>query len=272
MVASAIGFAGVARAQPTGDLVGLTVVDRETGEPLHVWRHLGRLYVAGEPGARYSLRITNQTGGRVLVVMSVDGVNILTGESASYGQRGYVFEPYQSYDVSGWRKSNTEVAAFTFAALSQSYAARTGRPADVGVIGIAAFKERAVAEPYVSQAPGASGRSRYDSEADVRDQAAAKSRAAPPSARGAFSGPVVAGRRQEEKLGTAHGAREWSAATTVTFERATRYPQLVRRIEYDTYDRLVAIGVVRPPWGPSPRPRPFPGSRGGYVPDPPGGY
>src|SRR6185437_10990140 len=73
---------------------------------------------------------TNHTGGRVLVVMSVDGVNIITGQTAGYGQRGYVFGPYQSYDVTGWRKS---------------YAARTGRPGDVGVIGVAAFKERVVA-------------------------------------------------------------------------------------------------------------------------------
>ena len=61
------------------DPVDLKVVDRETGQALRVWRHDGRLFVAGEPGARYSLRVTNHTDGRVLVVMSVDGVNILTG-------------------------------------------------------------------------------------------------------------------------------------------------------------------------------------------------
>ena len=82
-------------AQAAADLVDLQVMDRETGQPLRVWRHRGRLFVAGQPGARYSLRVTNNTGGRVLVVMSVDGVNILTGETAGYGQRGYVFGPYR---------------------------------------------------------------------------------------------------------------------------------------------------------------------------------
>src|SRR5215212_7355497 len=91
MAVSAIGFAGAAKAQVAADLVDLTVVDRETGQSLQVWRRDGRLFVAGQPGARYSLRVTNHTGGRVLVVMSVDGVNILTGEPAGYGQRGYVF-------------------------------------------------------------------------------------------------------------------------------------------------------------------------------------
>lgn len=284
MVVSAIGLAGVAKAEAAANLVDLMVVDRETGRPLEVWRHDGRLFVAGEPGARYSLRVTNHTEGRVLVVMSVDGVNVLTGETADYGQRGYVFGPHQSYDVSGWRKSDTEVAAFTFASLSQSYAARTGRPGDVGVIGIAAFKERVVQAQVSPYRPEA--RARNEFETDRSDRAAAgrrpealrkapSARLASPAPSGASSTPieeVVIARRQEEKLGTAHGAREWSVATTVTFERATRYPQLIRRIEYDTYDRLAASGVAPPPWEPGHRPRPFPGNGAGYVPDPPGEY
>lgn len=276
MAVSAIGLAGGARAQPGGGLVDLAVVDRETGQPMRVWRHRGRLFVAGDPGARYSLRVTNNTGGRVLVVMSVDGVNIVTGESAAYGQRGYVFGPYQSYDVTGWRKSSRAVAAFTFASLPQSYASRTGRPGDVGVIGIAAFEERLV-QPQVSSARP-QGRARDDVEPDLAGRAVGR-RAQPapaaPLARSdaasAIEEVAVTAQRREEKLGTAHGAREWSVATTVAFERATRHPQLVRRIEYDTYDRLVASGVVRPAWAGRP-PRPFPGSGPGYVPDPPGEY
>src|SRR6185369_2767710 len=69
MAVSAIAFAGAAKAQ-AADLVDLTVVDRETGQPARVWRQGGRLFVAGRPGARYSLRVTNNTEGRVLVVMS----------------------------------------------------------------------------------------------------------------------------------------------------------------------------------------------------------
>lgn len=138
-----IGLAGAANAFTDADLVDLQVVDRDTGQALRVWRHQGRLFIAGEPGERYSLRVTNHTGGRVLLVLSVDGVNILTGETAGYGQRGYALYAYQSYDINGWRKSTTEVAAFSFAPLPQSYAARTGRPSDVGVIGMAVFTEKA---------------------------------------------------------------------------------------------------------------------------------
>jgi hypothetical protein len=82
---------------------------------------------------------------------------------------------------------------------------------------------------------------------------------------------ALSSRRQDERLGTAHGAREWSVVTTVDFVRATRYPQSIRRIEYDTYANLVASGVIPYRSHPDPRPRPFPANPDGegYVPDPP---
>ena len=255
----------------------------------------GRLFVAGEPGARYSLRVSNHTDGRVLVVMSVDGVNILTGETASYDQRGYVFDARESYDVSGWRKSDSEVAAFAFAPLPQSYAARTGRPGDVGVIGMAVFTEKP-AEPVVVQAPEpepppaqpdwrdeaardssrAAGGSAFQGALPPPPLAMAPAPKAAPAAAAAAPSPVAGGvfaQRRDEKLGTAHGAREWSEVTQTAFERATSHPQAVQQIEYDTYANLVASGVI-PRWRhEEPRPRPFPSEPegAGYVPDPPEG-
>jgi hypothetical protein len=311
-----IGFAGAANAFAGPGPVDLRVVDRDTGQPLRLWRHHGRWFVAGEPGERYSLRVTNHTGGRVLVVMSVDGINIYTGETANFDQGGYVLSPYESYDVTGWRKSTSEVAAFAFAPLPQSYAARTGRPADVGVIGMAVFTEKvAVPVPYAAPASRSRGwedadrgASRYSDTAPARPapvaplsapppapaaRAARAARAAPPSssasdavvtarrtapapAAGAVPGALTGGltaERRDEKLGTAHGAREQSVITLVSFERATPYPQAVRQIEYDTFAHLVASGVIPPPPSGEPRPRPFPAEPdgAGFVPDPPRG-
>ena len=78
---------------------------------------------------------------RMLAVVSVDGINAVTGETASADQNGYVLAPYQSFDILGWRKNLNEVAAFYFTQLPDSYAARTDRPNHVGVIGVAAFRE-----------------------------------------------------------------------------------------------------------------------------------
>jgi hypothetical protein len=278
---AAIGLASAASAYAGADPVDLQVVDRDTGQPMRIWRHDGRLFIAGEPGARYSLRVTNRTDDRVMVVLSVDGVNILSGQTASYDQNGYVFDPHESYDVSGWRKSDTQVAAFAFAPLSQSYAARTGRPGDVGVIGMAVFKEKVIVpppEPRVSEV-GPDWRDEAGRSGSVDAEALRRAAPAPPPPSGATPpqedrlarGGVAS--EQDERLGTAHGAREWSVVRTVSFERATAYPQSIRQIEYDTYAHLVALGVI-PRWrDQEPRPRPFPLNPGGegYVPDPPPG-
>jgi len=282
---AAAGLAGAANAFAGADPVDLKVVDRDTGQPLRVWRHGGRLFVAGQPGARYSLRVTNRTEGRVLVVLSVDGVNIVTGETASYDQRGYVFDPHETYDLIGWRKSNSEVAAFAFAPLPQSYAALTGRPGDVGVIGMAVFKERvAPPEPLVSEAAprwrDQAARGDGDPEVVVTaERRATPAPAAPIATPAAPPAAVAADRsasggyaqRRDERLGTAHGAREWSVVDITSFERATPYPQSVRQIEYDTYANLVACGVIPAPRREDHPPRPFPldPEGEGYVPDPP---
>ncbi len=253
-------------ARTQNSLVDLRVINRDTGEVLRSWRHGGRLYVAGEPGTRYGLRFSNHTGGRVLVVASVDGVNIVTGETANYDQRGYVLSPWQTTEVNGWRKNENEIAAFQFAPLSGSYAAKTVRAGDVGVIGIAVFRERPPQSPPVA----ATNRAAQD-----------MARAAPPPPAPAAEAPAMRAPKEEsmgssrfskalqdEKLGTAHGAREWSVINTVSFVRATQEPQAITSIEYDTWDHLVAKGVI--PGTSRHRPQAFPAEpRLSYVPDPP---
>ncbi len=213
--------------------------------------------------------MTNHTWGRVLVVMSVDGVNIYTGETAGYDQGGYVLGPQESYDVTGWRKSTSEVAAFSFAPLPQSYAARTGRPGDVGVIGLAVFKERPPVPPPVIE-----GRA-----APAPQRVLPLEPPAPPPASAdevTVTGSRLARRdfnsgNPGEKLGTAHGARETSEIRLVSFERSTRNPVNVQQIEYDTYANLVARGVIPRSWSDERQPRPFPiqPQGGRFVPDPP---
>ena len=132
-----------------GSLATVTVVDRDTGAVLSTHYSRGEYWVAGRPGARYAVQVQNNTGGRILAVTSVDGVNVISGATAGWEQSGYVLSAGERYQITGWRKSNSEVAAFTFTAASNSYAERTGRPANVGVIGVAVFRERAPEPVYL---------------------------------------------------------------------------------------------------------------------------
>ena len=270
-------------ASAIGRLADVTVIDRSSGETLPVYFAKGEYWVAGTPGAKYSVAVANGSGGRMMAVMSVDGVNVLNGQTASVEQTGYVFDGYQRYEVTGWRKSNQEVAAFEFVASPASYAARTGRPANVGVIGVALFKER-LYQPPVSVAPpiyryGANGGyGGYDAPDDRKHMTAeaaadsASSRAAPAPSQ---SAPQSAKRSESyatrEKLGTGHGEREWSQVTNTSFDRAQSSPNETIRIRYDSLENLLSMGVIQQPHQHRPwnrTPNAFPESLG-FVPDPP---
>lgn len=235
-----------------GNLAEVEVRDRSSGMTLPLYRHEGRLYVAGEPHHEYELRIRNYSGGRLLAVGSVDGVNVLSGETASPEQGGYVLDAYGSVSIAGWRKSLQRVAAFYFTALPDSYAARTGRPDDVGVIGVALFRERA---PCCMQIEGR-----------PHIEAPAPAATAPSGAAGdslAKAAPEAA-----ERLGTGHGRSEYSAAYETRFERNSATPDEVISIFYDSRRKLIAQGVIVDALtqrDPNPFPRPFPN---GFVPDP----
>jgi hypothetical protein len=226
-------------------------------------------WVAGRPGNRYSVRLTNRSGARVLVVLSVDGVNAVSGETASFNQTGYVLAPYQTTEITGWRKSMTEAAAFYFTSLPDSYAARTDRPDNVGVIGAAVFRER---PREVYQAPiDRSERRPFGRAESDGTQNAARAResesAASPAADAARAAPdaKAAGTAREDRLGTGHGEREYSPTSQTAFERASERPAEVTKLRYDSYENLVASGVVQGRRIPA-VPDAFPG----FVPDPRG--
>jgi hypothetical protein len=277
--AALLALAGVTPALADSRLVQVEVLDRNSGDMLHVYRDHGRPVIAGRPGARYSVRLVNASGERVLAVVAIDGVNVISGETASVAQRGYVLEPWQRTEITGWRKSDDEVATFEFTALADSYAARTGRPLDVGVIGVAVFREAPTLTEVTNAPP--SGRFGAMSKALPAPPAPAATTPAPAateSARakdaGACLGLADAARSQPravpERLGTGHGARETSLVRVTTFQRASAQPDQRLEIRYDSLDNLVAAGIVPPPRVAATSPRSFPGDPArDYVPDPP---
>ena len=248
-----------------GRTFSLEVIDRDSGQALEVYPYRGRHYVAGRPGARYAIRITNRSGGRLLAVTAVDGINILNGQTAAWGQSGYVFAPWQTFELTGWRKSDQQVAAFEFTAVPDSYAARTGRPLDVGVIGVAVFRERP--RPVVQAAPPTMLREERGPAAETNSAAASPPVLSAPSAVSKAAPQMQDAARS--RLGTGHGERETSWVSRTEFDRASSTPDEIISVQYDRYENLLAAGII--PSERFARPRPFPGSRdsAAYVPDPP---
>jgi hypothetical protein len=245
-------------AHAVGDLADVSILDRSTGQYLPVHWSEGRAYVVGKPGNEYQVLVRNRRGEDLLAVTSVDGVNVLSGQTANTDQGGYIVNAGGRVDIKGWRKSLSDVASFYFTSLPDSYAARTDRPQNVGVIGVALYRRAARWQPEPeAAAPFDWGRrqerdnssGRGDSPGALSKRAAPEAEARAPSA----SAP----------LGTGHGQRVDSPVRYTEFERATREPAETITIYYDCYRNLLARGVLRNYAQPR-DPQPFPA----FAPDP----
>ncbi len=260
------------------------------GRALPTYTHRGRTYVEGRWGRSYQIRVFNHTGRRVEAVVSVDGRDAISGQVGNYrSQRGYVIQPYDSVLIEGFRTSWSNVATFRFTDVGDSYAARMGDATNVGVIGVAVFKERTYRPPprppIVPYRPKQRLGTRYGGGGKKSSQAPAGEAAPAPSyemddlASSGADGYGAAPRREKrsQNLGTQYGEDTYSPSTNTHFERrSTRRPDALLAVRYDDRQGLIARGVLprpRPQHRPSRRPNPFPNSpEPGFAPPPPSYY
>lgn len=223
-----------------------------------------RYYLEARRGARYALHITNRTGQRLGVLVTVDGLNAISGElePSSQGQPGvrpgrmYVLGPWDDVTVRGWRTSLEEVRRFTFVDEERSYAVRAEKSnGKLGWIEVRAYRERRAQvwrDPYPrrpTEAPAARdeeakrvapGRAR-EGEADQRAADGAVAPAAP-----AAEQPLASrSARSESFPGTGWGQREQDPVTIVSFEPETLAADTVT-LRYEYRRALVALGILPP--------------------------
>lgn len=255
---------GGARTVPTpnvgqvrGEAVLLEVVSGR--EVLPIFTLKGRSYLLGTEGLSYVLEIENRTDERIEVVVSVDGRDVITGAEADFRKhRGYVLGGKEKIPVEGFRRTLDAVAAFEFSSIEESYASKMGDDGNVGVIGLAVFREqpRPVDETPV-------------------EIAQAKRREAPSAARSLSAQGEAA--QEDRALGTKYGDTVDSTAEIVPFVRMNSTdPQEILVLYYDDRAGLEQVGVVFPEDGadgPSGDigPDPFPGvsDQSRFAPPPP---
>ena len=143
-------------------------VIRENGEVLPTYAQKDRFYVQGNANERYVIRVTNPTANRVEAVISVDGLDVVDGESGDLRKRGYVIQPYGEVRIEGFRTSQADVATFRFSAVSESYAGKKGKARNVGVIAAAIFEEEAQPQQQiVAPAPQPNNYYNYEDDLDA---------------------------------------------------------------------------------------------------------
>lgn len=190
-----------------------------------------RSYLEARDGERYGIRIRNNTGGRIAVVVAVDGRNIISGAQSHLRgeERMYVLPPHESATYDGWRTARDTVNRFYFTEPGDSYAAAFGDRSAMGVIAVAVYRE--------AEAPRAMLRERAGPDARLgKDQGAGP--AAPRS---------LAPETKSESAGTGFGEEADSPSVRVAFRPEPR-PAERHFLKYEWRDTLCRKGIIDCRW------------------------
>ena len=208
--------------------------------------HDGKIYIEGREGSEFTLRIKNNSGKKILAIISVDGLSVMDGELASYNSRGYILDPYETMKIPGWRLSNKEVAKFYFSNKKDSYAERSNNGNNVGIIGCVIFEE----EGYVYYNPdksfliGPDTINTFQSSDNTINTQFSTSSAMTLNCRTADYSQAQNSSTisVSNKLGTGFGKATDHVVTSVGFNRKN-YPSSVMEIYYDSREGLQEKGV-----------------------------
>jgi hypothetical protein len=231
---------------------------------------------------RYTIRVSNPTPRRVEAVVTVDGLDVVDGESGDLRKRGYIVPPYGEVRIEGFRTSLSNVATFRFSSVDGSYAGQQGKARNVGVIAVAIFEEQAPKPEPQLVIPQEEWRhdlrhrrpAEPTASADRAGESAKVSSRPAPTGGGAPAGapapavspsrpaPLPRDRRIEAEadfddrpgswtsqrthrpgLGTEFGEQRHSAASFTRFVRAADRPIAIAELRYNDVAGLMALGI-----------------------------
>lgn len=153
---------------------GFSVEVLVDGRPVPEYAGRGRQYVEAFENAEYELRIHNPLAMRVAVALSVDGLNTIDARHTSaWDAHKWVIDPYGTIHVRGWQMSSENARRFYFTTERDSYGAKLGQTANLGVISAVFFRER---RPYtLMPVTPSQPRPPYEKEDTMRNQRSAPS-------------------------------------------------------------------------------------------------
>ena len=209
------------------------------GRPLQEYYARGRTYVEALQGAEYELRVRNSSSDRVAVALSVDGLNTIDARHTSaWNASKWVIEPYQTITISGWQMSSERARRFYFTNERDSYGAKLGQTANLGVISAVFFREqRRVTPPY----PISRNRDRSEPQQSGRSQEAPANKSR--SADGVNESRAAAPVPDDEYAATGIGRNVRNDVRWVHMDLDSRAAGEVL-IRYEYYSALLRLGVV----------------------------
>ncbi|MEO8433984.1 MAG: hypothetical protein ABI596_03755 [Pyrinomonadaceae bacterium] len=242
------------------------------GRPLQEYFARGRRYVEALEGAEYEVSIRNTLPVRVAVALSVDGLNSIDAKrTTAWNSSKWVIGPYQTIRIGGWQMSSERARRFYFTTERDSYAAKLGQTANLGVISAVAFRERApVVVPITPRPEGVFRDDRVREEGEGSAKMKAPSSSAGDRAMGNSSRTQSMPAPDDESAATGIGR---SVRNDVTWVNLRLEPRPAREvtIRYEYRNSLVRLGIL-PRTSPQPdvlgRRERAKGFEGGYCPEP----
>jgi hypothetical protein len=224
----------------------------------------GRTYVEALRSRSFTLRVSNPTGERVAVAISVDGRNVVDAKRT--GERSatkWVLDPWQTLDIPGWQVSGDTARRFFFTETARSYAKWLGDTSNVGTIEAVFFRGRHRIPPIALESPrdkdwegraGAEGGTPQNAPATRDEAARERSQTSPEPTSDARKAqrpaPPADGSirpdRYEEKDGYAATGIGERTSNPVQWVRFEEDPSPAARIalRYEFRRELVRLGVL----------------------------
>ena len=113
------------------------------GKPVKQFFHKTNHFIEAKVGSSYSVRIKNNSYSRALAVVTVDGLNVVSGlPQGNERGIGYIVSARDSLTVDGFRKNLQEVGSFEFCKKEESYCNEQGLAGNNGVIGVRIYNEK----------------------------------------------------------------------------------------------------------------------------------
>ncbi len=221
------------------------------GHPLQEFFDNGKHYIEARKGTEFSLRIKNNGFKRILAVPSVDGLSVLDGKEAGEKSSGYIINGYDSLTIDGWRVSDSEVRKFFFSNPEESYAKRKSKGDNLGVIGVAIYREKEnhtcpapiiIKEPYPIFPEYPKYPYRWNDPMCLNGTSQLSANSDNLTAKSSEQHQIMSLREVSQEVGTGWGNSKESYVTTVSFEQEDR-ADTIFEIYYNTREQLEKMGI-----------------------------